>query len=261
MTCVHCLTTQSASVSVLMPTRNSSLTLIKALDALVSCDTIKEILIADGGSEDQTLKLISTYDSARVKVMSRGDNGLYDGVNKIIPHVTGQYVLFMNSDDVVNCEYVQAAVCLLADSDYDYVFGDIVYGGLLRQPRFTTPPKPFKPAQLMPFPHVSLMMGAELFKKIGTFDTGYRIAADLDFINRLISITSNGKYLPKIAAVCGPDGLSSGSKQVYESWQIAIRHGRHPIAATLTAAAVYAYRGLFLSARQFIHGRLLQSKP
>lgn len=238
------------SVSVLMPTRNSAKTLRQALDALVSCAVVKEILIADGGSTDQTLEIIRSYDEARVRLLSVKDSGLYDGVNHLIPYITGSHVVFMNSDDIANCEYICTAVRLLSGDQCDYVFGDIVYGSAARRPRFVAPPAVFTPSQLMPFPHVSLVMGAKLFRTIGLFDVQYKIAADLDFINRLMARSSRGTYLEMSAANCAADGLSSGNAQVRESWRIAVRHGRNPLKATVTALAVYAYRRCVLPLRE-----------
>lgn len=236
--------TKEPLVSVLMPTRNSANTLQMSLDALVECSVIKEVLIADGGSKDQTLEIIRTYDSRRVRLLSERDMGLYDGVNRLISSITGRYVMFMNSDDIANCGYICEAVRLLSESRCDYVFGDIVYGNDIRRPRFKVPPSVFKARQLMPFPHVSLVMETLFFNKVGQFDTKYKIAADLDFINRVLVLSSRGHYLQMVAANCAADGLSSGNKQVRESWQIAVRHGRSPLRAAITALAVYVYRCL-----------------
>jgi glycosyltransferase involved in cell wall biosynthesis len=237
-------------VSVLMPTRNSARTLRQALDALVACELVKEILIADGGSTDQTLEIIRAYDPERVRLLSEKDKGLYDGVNKLMPFIRGDYVVFMNSDDVASCTYIREAVRLLSESRGDYVFGDIVYGAELRRPRFEVPPAVFKACQLMPFPHVSLVMGTPLFKAIGDFDPRYKIAADLDFINRLMARSNRGVYLRMAAATCAADVLSSGNKQVRESWHVAVRHGRHPLKAAATALAVYVYRSCVLPLRR-----------
>lgn len=236
-------------VSVLVPTFNSGVTVKGALDALVACPAVKEVLIADGGSRDRTLEILRSYDGDRVKIISTSDKGLYDGANKLLAHITGRYVLFMNSDDIANAEYIEGAITLLTKG-HDFVFGDIIYGGKLRQPRFTKPPKFYKAIQLMPFPHVSLIMGADLFRAVGSFDLRYKIAADLDFVNRLLAMTSNGVYLSKPAASCEPNGLSSGNKQVYESCHIAVKHGRSPIVAGATALAVYFYRKTVIPVRK-----------
>lgn len=256
-----CETRSEPVVSVLMPTRNSAKTLRLALDALVGCSAIREILIADGGSQDQTLDIIRTYDSERVRLLSEMDTGLYDGVNRLVPFITGSYVLFMNSDDIANCEYICAAVQALSESKCDYVFGDIVYGADFRRPRFEAPPKVFKACQLMPFPHVSLVMGAALFNEVGYFDVRYKIAADLDFINRLMALSTRGLYLRMAAATCAADGLSSGNKQVRESWRIAVRHGRHPLAAAATALAVYVYRSCVIPLRRSLAPGEKRARP
>lgn len=239
-------------VSVLMPTRNSAKTIKKALDVLVECKLIKEILIADGGSEDETQEIIRTYNCELVKILSVMDGGLYDGVNKLIPFITGRYVIFMNSDDIANCEYIDAAIQELEKFKYDYIFGHIIYGTEIRLPRFLEPPILYKPRQLMPFPHVSLVMGVDLFKKVGLFNEKYRIAADLDFINRLMKLSNKGMYLKMVAAICAANGLSSGNKQVYESWLIAMRHGRSVLRSTAVAIAVYFFRNCLIPYRKFL---------
>ena len=67
-----------------------------------------EYLIIDGGSTDGTQQIIERYDDRIAYFVSEKDKGLYDGMNKGIAAATGDYLLFMNADDVfVNNEVVE----------------------------------------------------------------------------------------------------------------------------------------------------------
>lgn len=62
-----------------------------------------EHIIQDGASQDNTLLLANAYakeeGSAKVKVFSQKDKGLYDAMNLAIQKATGDYVVFLNAGD------------------------------------------------------------------------------------------------------------------------------------------------------------------
>lgn len=197
----------------------------------------------------EQFQLFQSYRGRKVRLISTSDNGLYDGINKAISYISGKFVLFMNSDDVASCLYIRQAATVLVNSSCDYIYGNIEYGNIIRKPRFCSPSSAVGVFQRMPFPHVSLMMKVQIFKKVGLFDTQYRIASDLDFVNRLLAMSRNGKYLDLVAARCSLGGLSSGNKQVFESLRVAIKHGRNPLCALIVALGVYAFRRIVLPIR------------
>lgn len=229
-------------ITVLMPTFNSAKTLRYSLDALLTSPYICEVLIADGGSTDQTITIVDDYRPGRVKLLSRKDAGLYDGTNKLIPYISGDFVQFMNSDDIARPHYVEVALQHLLAHTCDFVFGNIRYGEKTKRARYQNLARLRGICQRMPFPHVSLIMSAVLFRRIGYFDTRFRVAADLDFINRLLLVTKHGKYVDEIAADCADDGLTSQNTQVWESMDLAVKHGRNRWQAFAMAASIAIYR-------------------
>jgi len=59
----------------------------------------KEHIIIDGGSQDSTVDIIKKYKEHLTYWVSEPDNGIADAFNKGIEQATGDYILFINSDD------------------------------------------------------------------------------------------------------------------------------------------------------------------
>lgn len=59
----------------------------------------KELLVIDGGSGDDTLKVVQSYASPDIRVVSEPDEGVFDTMNKGLRLFAGDAVGFLNSDD------------------------------------------------------------------------------------------------------------------------------------------------------------------
>lgn len=80
-----------------------------------------EYIVIDGGSKDDTLAIVGKYAGHVSKLVSEPDKGLYDAMNKGLALATGEYVLFLNADDVLNAsDTLQKAMdgCPGADALY-----------------------------------------------------------------------------------------------------------------------------------------------
>lgn len=56
-----------------------------------------QLIVIDGASTDRTLDILSGFP---VDVLiSEKDNGIYDAMNKAIPHIKGRWALFLGADD------------------------------------------------------------------------------------------------------------------------------------------------------------------
>lgn len=58
-----------------------------------------ELIVIDGGSTDGTINVIKKYESLITYTISEKDNGIYDAMNKALDKATGDWLLFMGSDD------------------------------------------------------------------------------------------------------------------------------------------------------------------
>ena len=59
-----------------------------------------EYLIIDGGSTDNTIKIINEYKKYINVFISKVDKGIYDAINKGIKKSTGSIVSILHSDDI-----------------------------------------------------------------------------------------------------------------------------------------------------------------
>ena len=84
-----------------------------------------EYIIIDGGSKDNTLKIISKHADHIQKTISEPDSGLYDAMNKGLQMASGEYVWFINSGDKL---YSNNTFVKLQEIIESQNFPDIIYG-------------------------------------------------------------------------------------------------------------------------------------
>ncbi|MCM1236229.1 MAG: glycosyltransferase [Ruminococcus flavefaciens] len=88
-----------------------------------------EYIIIDGGSDDGTMTAIGeTLAGYPAKVISEPDRGIYDAMNKGVGLASGEYIHFLNAGDTYyDTHVIENAVCQIADTGADIVYGDIEY--------------------------------------------------------------------------------------------------------------------------------------
>ena len=59
-----------------------------------------EYFVVDGGSTDDTMKIVREYQSRVNGIISEPDNGMYDAVAKGFDHASGEVLGYLNADDV-----------------------------------------------------------------------------------------------------------------------------------------------------------------
>ena len=95
---------QLPTISVVVPSYNQARFLPATLDSILAQDYPRlDIFIADGGSSDDSPRILAEYAARHPDLMrydSRPDGGHYQGVNKAIANTRGEIVAWINSDDV-----------------------------------------------------------------------------------------------------------------------------------------------------------------
>jgi glycosyltransferase involved in cell wall biosynthesis len=88
-------------VSVIVLARNSASTIREAIDSLVQQTYPHfEILVVDGGSTDSTRELAMSFADPRIRIVAQQGKGLGDARNLGIREARGNYVAYLDSDDV-----------------------------------------------------------------------------------------------------------------------------------------------------------------
>lgn len=112
-------------VSIIVPIYNAEKTIKRCVDSLVGQSYQNlEIVLLNDGSKDQTDKIIKTYSDNRIKYISKKNTGIGSTRNLGIDSSTGDYIMFVDSDDYVELECVKKLVNKLEMDDCDLVISD-----------------------------------------------------------------------------------------------------------------------------------------
>lgn len=143
-----------------------------------------EHLVVDGASTDGTVPLLKIYEEGHyLHFISSPDTGIYDAMNKGVTNAKGEYIVFLNSDDYFeNPEAVSRSIAALENSNADFSFGTVD----MINDKQTLTFYPFEPYFIctMPFSHQSMFCRRSVLLKY-KFDTKFRLAGDIDLIQRL----------------------------------------------------------------------------
>lgn len=97
-------------ISVIVPVYNVKLYLHKCVDSILD-QTYQniEVLLIDDGSTDGSSDICDAYTEkdSRIKVVHKKNGGLSSARNTGLDMATGEYILFVDSDDYINIEMIQ----------------------------------------------------------------------------------------------------------------------------------------------------------
>ena len=184
----------------------------------VACQSYSalEHIVIDGASSDGTLALLESRNEQLSVLLSEADDGLYYGLNKGISYATGDVVGILHADDLfADSEVLCNVAAAFERSDVLAVYGDLNYVRRNSTARVVRHWKAgaFKKNKLkrgwMP-PHPTLYLRRSVYEKFGCFNTGYSIAADYDFMLRVLSqLEGHVVYLPHVLVKMRVGGLSN----------------------------------------------------
>ncbi|AXH98438.1 glycosyltransferase [Sporosarcina sp. PTS2304] len=148
-----------------------------------------EYIIVDGASTDGTMDIVEKYRDRIDVVVSEKDRGVYDAFNKGVELATGEYIIFLNSDDYFyKTDVMEKCSDFIVSHEYPIgIYGDIFIlneetGFVDRYSREISIDEMKK--GFMP-PHPATLLKRNVIKEYGGFDLQYRIAADFDLISKL----------------------------------------------------------------------------
>ncbi len=82
-----------------------------------------EIIVVNDGSTDSTGRILEQYKN-RVKVIDQLNKGQDAALNEGFRHSTGDYIKFMDSDDLINPEMIEKQMKILNQSDKYVAYGE-----------------------------------------------------------------------------------------------------------------------------------------
>lgn len=111
-------------ISLVVPVFNSEHYLERCLDSLINQSYGNlEFLIVNDGSTDQSFKILQEYASRdeRIKLFDKENGGIGSAYNVAFKHISGDYVLFVDSDDFLELEACEELIQLAEENNADMV--------------------------------------------------------------------------------------------------------------------------------------------
>lgn len=206
-------------VSIITSVYNCKDTISEAINSVLS-QNYKDIeyIIIDGGSIDGTVEIIKEYKNKIDIFSSKPDNGIYDGFNRGISLASGDIIGFLHADDIYeNNDVVKEIVTVFKNKQADAIYGDLVYvhqENINKIIRYWVSGK-FSSSKLkngwMP-PHPTFYAKRELYEKFGNFDINLKIAADYDFMLKILTSEEYKiMYIHKVLYRMRAGGMSNRS--------------------------------------------------
>ena len=227
-------------VSVIMPAYNSEKYIGKSIESVLAQDYEKfELIIVDDGSKDGTKSIVEQYakNDIRIKLLEQANQGVSAARNKGLDTATGEYVAFLDSDDLWDADnlsvMVQAAECTksgLICAGFDIINADDT---------LETVNLVYKDGELMDF--VTSNSEIRFFFWIGSviirrdilekyyirFDEGIAIMEDIGFYIKIFAVT-NLKAVPRVMAhYCKHENSATTAAYNPHKWEGSVEIFRH----------------------------------
>jgi len=89
------------TISVIIPAYNAEKTILETINSVIK-QTFSdfEIIVVNDGSTDRTVELLQDIKDERLKVFSYENGGASSARNRGIAHATGEYISFLDADDL-----------------------------------------------------------------------------------------------------------------------------------------------------------------
>lgn len=194
--------TLNLKISIITVCKNSQQFLNETISSVVNQQYKNiEYIIIDGKSTDLTINIIKQYVTHIAFWISEEDEGMYDAINKGLKLANGDYILILNSDDVLAHKNIIADVVKeIKKERLDYYYGNIIK---LKKEKCKAVKLFNVNYQQLLFsthgtfaPHPCFFISKQLNIKLGGYDLTYKYASDYDYILRALGTKdTKGKHL------------------------------------------------------------------
>jgi glycosyltransferase involved in cell wall biosynthesis len=177
-------------LSVITPVFNPGHYLAHTLDSVARLRSSHEHIVVDGGSTDGTIELLSARGDNGLTWISEADRGQTDAVNKGLARARGELLIWINGDDEVVPEGIDAAVeHLLEHPECEAVYGGLDFTDADGRLRRSYLPAPWSFRRYLFLgdyvPTPTIVFRRSRLAAVGPLDEQWVDAADYDFYLRL----------------------------------------------------------------------------
>ncbi len=217
-------------VSIITPSYNSEKFIEETVVSVLNQDYQNiEYIVIDGRSNDGTCELLNKY-LDKIEFLSEEDKGMYDAVNKGIKLSHGEYILYLNSDDLLMPNSISNLVKYMEQNDnLSMVFSDfykVNYSGEIIERVFS---HQVSFSDLLKYGNTifsgSMLIRKRVFNDIGLFNSELKDSADYEYCLRMAKNDCIFKHipLPLVKFRIHPKQLTNSS---WNQWHEALKVNR-----------------------------------
>lgn len=202
-------------VSIITINYNNAKGLKKTLDSIVSQNQADfEYIVIDGNSTDGSQNIIEEYSKQISYWISEPDSGIYNAMNKGIRQATGEYVLFINSGDIIRTETNLSSIISQITGE-DIIFFDLEVCDISNNRYVKIYPDrlDFKYFAEDSLPHMASFIKKDLLVKYGYYSEKIKISSDWAFfMDAICLLNCTYKHIHECFSTFYLDGLSSDER-------------------------------------------------
>lgn len=205
-------------LSIITINYNDAKGLEKTINSVVSQNNSDfEYIVIDGASTDSSLEVIKQYSQYITNWVSEKDSGIYNAMNKGIAKANGEYLLFLNSGDVLyDATVVQEVLEKL--NTYDIITCNQEIIGNNYHEEYKAPDHLIFSDLCFGFlPHASTFIKKSLFTTVGLYDENLKIVSDWKFF--ILALFKNNASYKKYEILVSKfylGGISTTSNNKFE---------------------------------------------
>lgn len=221
-------------ISIVTSCFNREKTIRSTIESVLSQDYDDiEYIVVDAASTDSTLSIINEYRDKINVIISEVDSGMYEGLNKGIKLATGDIIGMLHSDDVF---YATDTLSLVVH-EFNRTKADLVYGNgiFVSNTNSNEVVRDWVSGQYLkrrvkrgwlPL-HTTVFVRREMFDLYGYYDEQYKIAADSDWLVRLLyKHTIKVSYINEYLIRMRMGGISTSFHKTKQKWIEDMKHYR-----------------------------------
>lgn len=233
---------EAGVISVIMPCYNASRFLRSSVNSVMEQSySSVELIVVDDGSTDNSLTMLeelAEQHDQRITVLRQKNQGPYAARNRGLRHARGQFIAFLDADDLWENDCLEKLQRALKRSGAELAYcgwQNIGEGGPGKRPHIPPDYENGDTAALFlrgcPWPIHACLVRRELVAQVGGFSERYGTSLDYDFWLRISAITHNFILVPEVLAYYrwhGAGQISSNRwRQVVNSWRVRQEFVRH----------------------------------